>query len=176
MEFAEKMARPKGCALGPYSEGCAQRSHLFACARNHALDYLRSLNRRRIHEVVWPEATGSDGENPAWDCPDDGPNPEEQMMREEFWQQVGSALSDLTSLERSVFLRHYLDGQSIKDLAAALDTTEGAASQLLYRARRRLRARLEERGVTEADLRSLIALLPRTFQSPRLNPFDADDE
>lgn len=79
---------------------------------------------------------------------------------------LGLALNDLTSLERTVFLRHYLDGRSIKDMAAALDTSEGAVDQALRRAKRRLRARLKERGFTEADLRSLIAPPPAHFNHP----------
>jgi RNA polymerase sigma-70 factor, ECF subfamily len=61
---------------------------------------------------------------------------------------VSDALSQLTPEHRTVIVRAYYMGQSVADLAEALDVPEGTIMSRLHYGLRALRLALQERGVT----------------------------
>ncbi|ALG08131.1 sigma factor-like helix-turn-helix DNA-binding protein [Kibdelosporangium phytohabitans] len=61
---------------------------------------------------------------------------------------IADALSQLTPEHRTVILRAYYMGQSVSELAEALDVPEGTILSRLHYGLRALRLALQERGVT----------------------------
>ncbi|CAM3966640.1 sigma factor-like helix-turn-helix DNA-binding protein [Kibdelosporangium persicum] len=61
---------------------------------------------------------------------------------------VSDALSQLTPEHRTVIIRAYYMGQSVADLAEALDVPEATILSRLHYGLRALRLALQERGVT----------------------------
>ena len=73
----------------------------------------------------------------------DGPGPGRLAYSAEIQRSVNAALEDLTSVERTAFvLRHY-EGRSIKEICRILDVGTSAAKHGIFRAVRKLRARLD---------------------------------
>lgn len=101
---------------------------LFAIARNRAR---RALLRRRLRDVL-PRIT------PEPPDPAGAPLPEARM-------QLLRALAGLPARAREVVLLHDLERYSHAEIAAALGVSEESSRQHLSRARRALRAHLEEK-------------------------------
>lgn len=118
------------------------RPWVLQIARNAAVDDLRRRKAVR-HEVI------DDEDSP--ELPSDDPDPElEAEVRQlaEAIQSNVAALSprDATALSLTVHL-----GFGPAEVAAALDITTGNAKVVLHRARRRLRAALEQQALLEAS-------------------------
>lgn len=99
---------------------------LFAIARNRAR---RALVRRKLRDVLGlepPEVVAPEGTDPA------------------LRRAMLAALGTLSGIQREVVLLHDLEGYSHAEIAAALEIREEASRQHLSRARRALRAELEE--------------------------------
>ncbi|MDR2197733.1 MAG: sigma-70 family RNA polymerase sigma factor [Coriobacteriales bacterium] len=58
-----------------------------------------------------------------------------------------SAFETLPHMERELLERHYLDGESLRDLAAAAETTVPAVKSRLYRSRKILRRHLNDQAI-----------------------------
>lgn len=112
------------------------RGWLAATARNRTVDFLR---RHRpalpleedyflVADAVWQEIS-------------------DQTLRE----IVRSALDELSSEDREIFLRHYELEQSIPAIARELALSPSAVKMRLFRGRRAIRKQLEERGITIED-------------------------
>ncbi|MBE6935512.1 MAG: sigma-70 family RNA polymerase sigma factor [Ruminococcaceae bacterium] len=112
------------------------RAWLAATARNRTVDFLR---RRKltlpleedcflVEDAVWQEIS-------------------DQTLRE----IVRSALDELSSEDREIFLRHYELEQSIPAIARELALSPSAVKMRLFRGRRAIRKQLEERGITIED-------------------------
>lgn len=136
--------------------GGALSSRQPVCAENFVRDFRRVLVRRWLHERSWQENARL-GEPPAApDLPDTAPGPESCLLRGEFWRAMRVVLKHLDPVQRKMFLRHRLRGQSIQELVAWSGLTPHVVEQRLYRARERLREILLRRGLTEAELRSYL--------------------
>ena len=105
---------------------------LSVLARNTALNYLRSHNRR-----------------PQWENLDDhiqladsSPTPEQALLQKERLAAVGRAIGKLSDGERALFYRKYYYYQSTAQMAAELGLTERAVEGRLYRIRKRLQTEL----------------------------------
>lgn len=129
-----KMVRPRGCALGSAKAECPQRAKLFRSARNHTLNYLIRQARLRKHEIILPEAVGSDGHAISRDAVDECPSPEHQLLQGEFWARVLGALAELTPRQRELIRRRYIGNESIFEMAAAFHLNEKTAGEALRRA------------------------------------------
>ena len=89
---------------------------LFTVARNKITD----KQRRRTYETL-ADAFDSDEGNSrfAWKeiLFDEASNPETEYLRSMFWEALSSALDELPSEQRDVFVLHELDGISFKQIA-----------------------------------------------------------
>lgn len=103
-------------------------SWLFTIARNRAR---RALVRRKLRDVL---------AGPPEEAPERSADPVDVARREALLR----ALSALPSRSREVVLLHDLEGYSHPEIASALSITEEASRQHLSRARRQMRAELEE--------------------------------
>lgn len=68
---------------------------------------------------------------------------------------LGVALGELPAKDRHLVEAHYFSGQSLEEIATGLGLSERAVEGRLRRIRIRLRAVLEARGITGAELRGL---------------------
>jgi RNA polymerase sigma-70 factor (ECF subfamily) len=106
------------------------RSWLFTIAVNRVNDYLRNKKVRSIFKSAnestdfYPEA-GSAPEQP---------EALEQILKEDFWKQIGQTAKKLSKMEREVFMLRFLDDLSIYDIAQILKKSESTVKTHLYRA------------------------------------------
>jgi RNA polymerase sigma-70 factor (ECF subfamily) len=78
-----------------------------------------------------------------------GLGPEDEAEQSELLQTLQAAVSEaLTPHQREVLVALALNGIPIDVLAERLDTTRGALYKVLHDARRKLRAHLDERGIS----------------------------
>ena len=57
-----------------------------------------------------------------------------QVMKAEFWHQIGLILKKLSRMEKEVFMLRFFDHLSIKEIAGALKKSESTIKTHLYRA------------------------------------------
>jgi RNA polymerase sigma-70 factor (ECF subfamily) len=107
--------------------------------------HLRASMRDAAREV--PGGVGLPDES-AWDLASQliapGTSPSHRLMRDEARAQVRRALDQLGSRDREVLVMRYLEQLSTREIAAALDTTEGAIKVRHLRALERLRGLLAD--------------------------------
>lgn len=142
-DFALRMWRGSGWGL-PTQEGCAKCIALArVCAQRNTLEHVRALRRRLIHEC--PQTTN--GQDPAEAAPlSDALSPEMALLRTELTRVVDQAMQRLNSRHRSLLLRHYICGETAREIAEDLGIKPGAVEQCLHRARSSLRRALEDAG------------------------------
>jgi len=117
---------------------CSFYTWIYRIVTNQSLDWLR---RRRARTSVSREESGV-----LSNLPDHRPanNPERGLAARELRLRIARELGKLSPRERTVFhLRHHQQ-MKLRSVAAMLNTTEGNARHILFRATRKLRAALAE--------------------------------
>ena len=115
--------------IGSYEGRSKFSTWLYRLATNRAIDGLRSEIRRSARETTT--------EDPAsWEPPRPGPKPEGKMDLE-------SAIGELPTAARTVFVMHDVQGYKHKDISEMTGMAEGTSKSQLHRARRLLRAKLQ---------------------------------
>jgi len=106
------------------------RSWLFSIAVNRVRDFQR---RRQLFSFF-----GIHGEHGAIkmeaDEERDEPEPLREVMKRDFWDQVGTFLERLSRLEREVFIMRFMDQLTLKEIAETLGKGESTVKTHLYRA------------------------------------------
>ena len=118
----------------PFDSRAAVSTWLFRIASNCAIDLLRGRKRR-------PSDSG-DADRRIEAAGSPGPSPETAAYGGQIQARVAEALSDLTPKERAAFVLRHFEGQPIEEIARALGVRSNAAKQTIFRAVRKLRARL----------------------------------
>lgn len=99
----------------------------------------------QVYEVASLEAPRRDSQLRLVDSiPSDIEDPEVRSHRSDLRARVGAAIARLSERDQRVVHSYYFDGLNLKEIAAQLGVSESRVSQLLSRARRRLRDLLEE--------------------------------
>jgi RNA polymerase sigma-70 factor (ECF subfamily) len=124
---------------------CSFYTWLYRIVTNLCLDQLRRRKSRREDPATTLDSQGAemdlmanltDGRASA--------NPARELERKTMSAAISSALDDLTPRERMVFeLKHY-SGLKLRTIGEMLSTTEETAKNTLFRATRKLRARLAD--------------------------------
>lgn len=124
---------------------CSFYTWLYRIVTNLCLDQLRRRKSRREDPSTAMDASGdemdllanlTDGRASA--------NPARELERKTMNEAIQAALGELTPRERTVFeLKHY-QGLKLRTIGEMLSTTEETAKNTLFRATRKLRARLAE--------------------------------
>ena len=77
------------------------------------------------------------------------PSMEEQFAARQTASTVWQEVSTLPMAEQQVLVHRFARDLSIREIATALGRTEGAVKQLLFRAVKRLRQRLQDKGFAD---------------------------
>ncbi len=124
---------------------CSFYTWLYRIATNLCLDQLRRRKSRREDPGTVLDSAGEEMDLMA-NVQDDRStaDPDRELERKHQHAAIQSALGELTPRERTVFeLKHY-QGLKLRTIGEMLSTTEETAKNTLFRATRKLRARLAE--------------------------------
>ncbi|SEG60730.1 RNA polymerase, sigma subunit, ECF family [Bryocella elongata] len=124
---------------------CSFYTWLYRIVTNLCLDQLRRRKSRREDPSTATDAAGEEMDLLA-NITDGraGANPARELERKTMHTAIQSALDELTPRERTVFeLKHY-QGLKLRTIGEMLSTTEETAKNTLFRATRKLRAKLAE--------------------------------
>lgn len=113
-----------------------------------AINAVRDLVRRRRPVVSFGDLC-SDGDDdgpeiPPHLDPSDGTSPERDLMAREIRRRIADALVALSPRQRAVFVMKHYEELSIAEIGTATGLDEGTIKSHLFRAARKLRARLED--------------------------------
>jgi RNA polymerase sigma-70 factor (ECF subfamily) len=106
------------------------RGWLFSITLNRIRDFQRKKRFRSLFKAEDENIESHPIENPDRDQPD----VLEQVMRKDFWRQIGLILKKLPHMEGEVFLLRFFDHLSIKEIAGVLKKNESTIKTHLYRA------------------------------------------
>jgi RNA polymerase sigma-70 factor (ECF subfamily) len=129
-----------------YDPGRTFSTWLFAIARNHCINYLRSKGYRDARATVSLDGSADPDSvcrvpEPAVDAPPAGP-----MQGRELVELVDAAVRRLPVAYREVFLLRAVEGFSHAETANVLRLSEGNVRVLYLRARQMLRNELSSHG------------------------------
>lgn len=124
---------------------CSFYTWLYRIVTNLCLDQLRRRKSRKEDPATVIDAAGEEMDLMATLQDDRATaNPARELERKDMNAAIQSALDSLTPRERTVFeLKHY-QGLKLRTIGEMLSTTEETAKNTLFRATRKLRARLAE--------------------------------
>jgi len=131
--------------LGNFRFECSFYTWIYRIVTNLCLDHLRRRKSRREDQAVVIDSSGEEmdlltnvSDNRS------GANPARELDRKYLGQRILMALDELTPRERMVFeLKHY-QGLRLRTIGEMLNTTEETAKNTLFRATKKLRAKLAE--------------------------------
>jgi len=118
-----------------YSGKSTFKSWLYAVGRNIAVDYIR--HNSKIHNIPVENAENSVTEKESL---------EESYIKEENKIMINKMLYELTPEYRNVIWLVYFENFSNKETAIILKKTERQIRNLLYRAKKSLKSKLEKEG------------------------------
>ncbi|CAB1073764.1 hypothetical protein D1AOALGA4SA_1937 [Olavius algarvensis Delta 1 endosymbiont] len=106
------------------------RSWLYSITMNRIRDFqrkkrFRSLFKKEDHNIESEPVEAAGAEQP---------EALEQVLKKDFWRQVGLILERLPKMEREVFLLRFFDQLSIKEIAGVLKKNDSTIKTHLYRA------------------------------------------
>ncbi len=117
------------------------RSWLFSIAINRIRDYYRKNKFLKLFGAL-PEKEDTVSQNKALTYDS---KVHENLLKQEFWQQVSNALNILSPKEREVFLLRFFDQLSLKEISQTLQKSESTVKTHLYRALSKFK---KERSIT----------------------------
>jgi len=127
--------------FGQYKRELPFDSWLYKIMSNVFVDTLRRRPKAHIRSLDAPVAT-EDGEA-TLEIPDDGPGPEEKLMRDQMDHQLQAALSSLPEDFRLAVIYADIEGLSYEEIAEAMRCSIGTVRSRLHRGRKMLRERLK---------------------------------
>ena len=127
------------------------------CAADFVHDVARSEHRRLNHVSDWPQIKEENGDTQAWEADAHQPESDSEMVQEAFWDLLLPFLEMLGQNPREYFLRHYVGGEAVVDIARTAGKAAHAVEQSLLRSRKKLRAELEKAGFSYSGLRQFLA-------------------
>ena len=140
---------------------------LHRCARNYALNYLRTQTRRQQREHRFAEQNhvmpSLLAEPVAF-----GPGPKTLTLRKALWEQVFATLKQFTPDQQELFVCYHVRQQTLAELSTATGRTVHALQQSLANLHRRLAQLLLQEGWSAGDARQLFGVsLPPSAPVPR---------
>lgn len=109
---------------------------------NGCLDRQKA-RRRRSRWILSVAEPADDDRHGIEGLADGGPSPEERLVRKEERRRLAAAIGRLRGRQRTVFVLCHVDGRSPREVGALTGLNESTVRVHLFRAVRKLRARLE---------------------------------
>jgi RNA polymerase sigma-70 factor (ECF subfamily) len=117
---------------------------LFKIALNRVRDYYRKKSTLEVFKMFF-----SMDQTRRYDCKvGSNPDPLDNLMAREFWENFGILLKKLSKMEQEIFLLRFMDSLTIKEISEILEKHESTVKTHLYR------------GVKKFKKESSILLLP----------------
>lgn len=116
--------------ISSVKEAAKFRGWLFSITLNRIRDFQR---KKRFRSLFKKEDENIES-HPIEKTDRDQPEALEQVLRKDFWRQIGLILQKLPTMEREVFLLRFLDHLSIREIAGVLKKNESTVKTHLYRA------------------------------------------
>jgi RNA polymerase sigma-70 factor (ECF subfamily) len=106
------------------------RGWLFSITLNRIRDFQR---KKRFRSLFKAEVENIDAHTPD---PSDTEQPDalNQVLKKDFWRQIGLILNQLSNMEKEVFLLRFFDHFNINEIAGVLKKNESTVKTHLYRA------------------------------------------
>jgi RNA polymerase sigma-70 factor (ECF subfamily) len=132
-------------AIGRYElRGVPFSAWLLRIAANCLTDLYRRRGRARVDSL---------GDNPIPEPERGSPTPHSPAQMVERWEEAGRLLAHVVTLppdqQEAVTLRYWQD-RSVRDVAQRMDRSEAAVRQLIHRAIKGLRLRLDREATADA--------------------------
>ena len=106
------------------------KSWLFSIAINRVRDFFR---KKRFRSLFQLSDAGNDIESLDTQTHDQ-PEAIDELIKQDFWKQIGLIIDKLSRMEREVFLLRFLDLLSIREISIVLKKSESTVKTHLYRA------------------------------------------
>ena len=106
------------------------KSWLFSIAINRVRDFNR---KKRFRSLFQPSDADNDIKSLDTQIHDQY-EAIDQLMKQDFWKQIGLIIDKLSRMEREVFLLRFLDLLSIREISSVLKKSESTVKTHLYRA------------------------------------------
>jgi RNA polymerase sigma-70 factor (ECF subfamily) len=123
---------------------CSFYTWLYRIVTNVALDHLRRRTSRREDQAPVPEEADG-GTRDFFDRQPEvraAANPEKRLLGQELGHHIQAALTRLSPRERMVFEMKHYQGMKLRAIGDMLGTSEETVKNSLFRATRKMRARL----------------------------------
>ncbi|MCG8604795.1 sigma-70 family RNA polymerase sigma factor [bacterium] len=104
------------------------------------VNYCINFNKRKARTRYYSLEDGQNEGEPGWFITVEGKelNPENAALNKELSQEIETALNQLSTQQKTVFvLRHY-HGHKLKDIAEMMNCTEGTIKNYLFRATQKM--------------------------------------
>ena len=124
------------------------RSWLYTIAVNRVNDYLR---KKRVRSIFKSSDEGPEIQ-PEADDRRENPEALEQVLKEDFWRQVGRIARKLSKMEREVFMLRFMDDLNIAEISQILKKSESTIKTHLYRALAKFKKEKGLRQFLQEDL------------------------
>ena len=124
------------------------RGWLYKIAVNQVNDYLR---KKRVRSIFKSSDEGPEI-LPEADQLREQPEALDQVLKEDFWRQVGRIAKKLSKMEREVFMLRFLDSLNINEIAQILKKSESTVKTHLYRALAKFKKEKALRQFLQEDL------------------------
>jgi RNA polymerase sigma-70 factor (ECF subfamily) len=131
-------------SLGSFAFKSQFSTWIYRVATNVSLSHVSSENRRRHSSLEEQEERGRIQGRPIQEELASKPESERKAFSQEIASRVESAMGNLSTQQRAVFvLRHY-EGHRLREIAAILKCAEGTVKKHLFTATMRMREQLKE--------------------------------
>jgi RNA polymerase sigma-70 factor (ECF subfamily) len=117
---------------------------------------ISELRRRHFQDVSLDQASGSDSLQIDL-AVDRAPTPETQAERESVLRNLRRLINEQLTDRQRMVMQALLNGMPVEEIARRTGSNRNAVYKLVFDARKKLRAGLEEAGVQSDDIRSLFA-------------------
>ena len=116
--------------ISSLKEAAKFRGWLFSITLNRIRDFQRKKRFRSYFKTEDENIEAHPCDNPG----SDQPAALDQVLKKDFWRQVGLILKKLSNMEREVFLLRFFDHLSLNEIAGVLKKNESTVKTHLYRA------------------------------------------
>lgn len=122
--------------INKYRQETGLKSWLYKIAVNSYID----KERKKVNQIM--HRFSPDEQNDEQNIASEKKSPEQLTESKMIKHHIDKALSGLSPKEKSAFILKHYQGQSLKEIARALKTSEGTVKSLLFRAIKKLQLAL----------------------------------